>query len=137
MTSGYTKPIPDPTPETQPYWDYCKQRELRIQQCRDCGARFFYPRGQCPECLSPDTDWIKASGRGTIYSYSIVRRPPGPAFQPDVPYVVALIDLEEGVRMMSNVEGSPVEAVKIGLPVEVFFEDVSETIALPKFRLAS
>src|SRR5205814_4069294 len=94
----------------------------------------FYPRSICPACMSDRIAWIESTGRGTVYSYTIVHRAPA-QFAEDVPYVVALIDLAEGVRMMSNVVGSPPAAVHIGAPVEVVFDDVTPEVTLPKFRL--
>ena len=130
----YHKPVPVPTGESQPYWAGCKRHELLLQRCRACGHIQFYPRAVCTGCLSQDLDWTKASGRGSVYSYSVVYRAPSKVFAADAPYTTAIIELEEGVRMMSNVVGCPPEEVRIGMPVEVIFEDVSEEIALPKFR---
>ena len=130
----YQKPVPVPTAESQEYWAGCKRHELLIQRCRSCGRFQFYPRAVCTGCLSQDLEWAKASGRGTVYSYSVVYRAPSKAFAADAPYATAIVELEEGVRMMSNVVGCPPEEVRIGMPVEVVFEDVSDEIALPKFR---
>lgn len=134
--SGYQKPIPMPDQDTQPYWEAAKRHELLLQRCLDCGQYRFYPRIVCPQCMSDKTEWVKASGRGEVYSFTITYRPPSPAFAADVPYVVAIIELQEGVRMMSNIVGCDPHEVKIGMPVEVVFEDISEDIALPKFRPA-
>jgi len=130
----YQKPVPVPNAESQEYWAGCKRHELLIQRCRACGRFQFYPRAVCAGCLSQELEWAKASGRGTVYSYSVVHRAPTKAFAADAPYTTAIVELEEGVRMMTNVVGCPPEEVRIGMPVEVVFEDVSEEIALPKFR---
>ena len=136
MAAPASKPIPVPTRETQPYWDGCKQHELRIQQCTACGHSQFYPRLYCTACMSERVEWVKASGRGTVLSFTIVYRPVTQAFAADVPYVVALITLDEGPQLMSNVVGCAPETVHIGMPVEVTFEDWTEEISVPKFKPA-
>jgi len=132
----YAKPLPVPDGDTKPYWDAAKEHRLMIQRCQDCQRAIFYPRSVCPHCMSDRLEWIQASGRGTIYSYTVVHRSPA-AFKDDVPYVVALIDLAEGVRMMSNVVACAPSDVRIGAAVEVVFDDVTPEITLPKFRLAT
>ncbi len=132
----YAKPLPVPDGDTKPFWDAAKEHRLMIQRCQDCQRTIFYPRSVCPHCMSDRIDWIQASGRGTIYSYTVVHRSPS-AFKEDVPYVVALIDLAEGVRMMSNVVECAPADVRIGAAVEVVFDDVTPEITLPKFRLAA
>ncbi len=134
MSDPVARPIPEPTLETQPFWDGCKNHELRIQKCRACDAYQFYPRLYCTACMSAELEWVRASGRGTVLSFTTVHRPVTEAFADDVPYVVALITLEEGPQMMSNVVGCAPEAVEIGLSVEVAFEDWTAEIAIPKFR---
>ena len=134
MAAPATKPIPVPTRETQPYWEGCKQHELRIQQCAACGHSQFYPRLYCTACMSERVEWVTASGHGTVLSFTIVYRPVTQAFAADVPYVVALITLDEGPQLMSNVVGCAPETVHIGMPVEVTFEDWTEEISVPKFK---
>ena len=136
MAAPATKPIPVPTRETQPYWEGCKQHELRIQQCAACGHSQFYPRLYCTACMSERVEWVTASGHGTVLSFTIVYRPVTQAFAADVPYVVALITLDEGPQLMSNVVGCAPETVHIGMPVEVTFEDWTEEISVPKFKPA-
>lgn len=131
----YARPLPVPDGDTRPFWDAAKEHHLVIQRCQDCQTAIFYPRAVCPTCMSDRITWIEASGRGTIYSYTVVHRAP-PGFQDSVPYVVALIDLDEGARMMSNVVDDPAK-VRIGAPVEVLFDDVTEEITLPKFRVST
>lgn len=127
------KPVPTPTFETRPYWQGCKQRELRIQRCAACGHKQFFPRLYCTNCFSDRVEWMKASGRATITTFTIVRRPVSPAFADDVPYVVALVKLDEGPTMMTNITGCAPEQVAIGMPVAVTFEDWTEEIAIPQF----
>jgi len=130
----YGKPIPFPDNVTSTFWEATKDNKLLIQQCDDCGARQFFPQSYCRNCLAENLGWIEATGRGKVYTYTIVNRPPTVRFQEDVPYVVALIELEEGVRMMSNVVGIDPEAVRIDMPVEVVFDEITPAISLPKFK---
>ena len=130
------KPFPVPSLETRPYWEGCKAHELRIQRCAACGQHQFYPRLYCAQCFSDRVEWVKASGRGKVATFTIVRRPVSPAFADDVPYVVALVTLEEGPTMMTNIVGIAPERVEIGMPVMVTFDDWSEEIAIAKFKPA-
>jgi uncharacterized protein len=131
-------PLPSPQPETDFYWERARAHELWLMRCDACGTTYFYPRPICPHCFSRETRWVQSSGRGTLYAFSIVERPPTPAFQDRVPYITALIELEGGARLPTNlVDVAPDPAViRIGMAVEVLFEDVSEDISLPKFRPA-
>lgn len=128
------KPIPAPTRETMPYWEGCKVHELRIQRCAACGHHQFFPRIYCTHCMSDRVEWVKASGRAKVLSYTIVHRPVSPAFAGEIPYVVALVTLDEGPTMMTNLVGCAPEQLKIGMPVAVVFEDWTEEISIPKFR---
>lgn len=132
----YEKPLPVVDPESAPYWAALKERRLILKRCRDCGRHHFYPRALCPHCHSDALEWADASGRGSIYSYTVARRPAGPAFKADAPYVVAVVDLDEGARMMTNIVTDDVESVRIGQRVAVAFEAVTDEITLPKFRPA-
>ena len=128
------KPVPEPTPETQPFWDKCRERELWLPKCVDTGKLFFPPR-----MFSPFTggavSWEKASGRATLASFVIVHRP-SPGYEQDAPYIIALADLAEGVRMMTNLPGAPVDpkALTIGAPLTVTFEERGDMV-IPQFRL--
>lgn len=136
--ADYAKPLPVPSPETQPFWDGCKAHELRLPYCTACGRFFFYPRPFCPRCFGWELEWRRCSGRGRLYSYAIQFRPQAPGFQDDVPYVTAIVELEEGPRLMTNLVGiDPDPAlIRCDMPVEVVFDDVTEEITLPKFRPA-
>jgi len=136
MAAPGVKPVPVPTKETKPYWDGCKKHELHIQKCAACNHYQFYPRLYCTACMSDRVEWVKASGRAKVLSFTIVYRPVTQAFAGDVPYVVALVTLDEGPQMMTNVIGCPPEQVKIGMPVRVTFEDWTEEISVPKFKPA-
>jgi uncharacterized OB-fold protein len=130
------KPVPVPTPETQPFWDGCAAGELRIQQCTDCRKPYFYPRPVCPDCGSENVEWFTASGRATLYSYVISHRP-APGFADDGPYAIAVVQLEEGPRMMTNIVGLPAtpEALVLDMPLEITFEPRGH-ISLPQFKPA-
>ncbi len=126
--------LPSTTALTEPYWEGCRLGELRLQQCADCGRHQFYPRTVCSHCNSRQLRWVVAEGRGKVASFTVVRRAISKAYT--APYVVALIDLAEGVRMMSNVIGADPESVRVGAEVIAHFESWSEDLRLPVFRLA-
>ncbi|RMF85370.1 MAG: Zn-ribbon domain-containing OB-fold protein [Nitrospinota bacterium] len=132
----YQKPLPVVDEESRPYWEACKRHELVIQRCKDCGTFRFYPRALCGECLSGNTEWVRASGKGTVYTFTVTYQNRGAGFRDELPYILAYVELEEGVRMLTNIVDCPPEKVRIGMPVEVTFEDVTEEITLPKFRPA-
>lgn len=127
------RPLPVADPGTAPYWEGTRAHELRLPKCEDCGEVHFYPRTLCPHCGSSRFAWIATSGRGTVYSFTVVHRPPSPAFKPLVPYVVAVIALDEGPHLMSNVRGCRPEDVRIGMAVTVAWEDVDPAATLPYF----
>jgi uncharacterized OB-fold protein len=129
------KLIPVPTAETVPFWEGCRNGNLLLQRCAGCGHLQFPPQSFCAGCLSEDMTWIKASGRGTVLSYTAVHWSPNPAYAADAPYVLALIGLEEGPRMLSNIVDCASGEVRIGMTVTAVFEDCGPGIALPKFRL--
>ena len=128
--------LPTPDDETQPFWDAARDRRLLIKRCDDCGETYFYPRTFCPACWSDRTSWVEASGRATLYTYSIVHRNDLPPFPDRVPYVAAVVDLEEGPRMMSNVVDCPVEDLAVGMPLVVTFRHETDEMTLPVFRPA-
>jgi uncharacterized protein len=136
MTTDYRKPLPYIHKETKPYWDGAKRHELTLPKCRSCNQYYFYPRDFCPSCFSFDVEWVKVSGRGVIYSFTVCHRG-SPGFEGDAPYNIALVELEEGVRMMSNIVECPDADLTIGMPVEVVFDDVTEEVTLPRFKPAS
>jgi uncharacterized OB-fold protein len=133
-------PLPAPAPvinaETKPYWDATLEGKLMLKQCTACGTVNWYPRTLCPSCGSFDTEWIQATGRGTIYTFSITRRGAG-AYASAAPYVLAYVELDEGPRMMTNIVDCDVDAISIGDPVEVVFHDTGQGAALPRFRPVS
>ena len=132
---GYAKPLPAIDEETRPFWDYAKKHELRMQKCVECGKIYYPPSTLCPHCHSwKGSEWVKLSGKGQVYSFIVARRATNPAFAKEVPYVVAIIETEEGGRLISNVIDCKPEDVKIGMPVEVVFDDVTDEVTLPKFK---
>ena len=137
MPDDYKAPLPPPTPDSKPFWEAARRHELRIQRCRACSTAFFYPRNVCPECLSGDLDWFTASGRGRLHTFSIVYR--GLKVTPlPTPYVLAVVELEEGPRLMTNLVGiqADPEQVRCEMPVVVEWADVTSEVTLPRFRPA-
>lgn len=132
----YEKPLPIIDPESAPYWSALKERRLILKRCRDCGRHHFYPRALCPHCHSDALVWSDARGTGTIYSYTVARRPAGPAFKADAPYVIAVVDLDEGARMMTNIVTDDVDSIRIGQRVSIAFDAVTEEVTLPRFKPA-
>ena len=137
MDAAPARNLPVPTVETAEYWAGCQRHELLIQRCSDCAAFQFYPRILCTSCSGRSLQWVRASGRGTITSFTIVRKAVSAAYAAEVPYVVALIRLEEGPTLMSNVVGCGIETVTMDMPVEVVFDDWPGGVTVPKFRPAS
>lgn len=121
-------PAPAATPESAPFWNAAKDGKLLLRACNSCKQSHYYPRSICPNCFSSDTDWQQASGKGHIYSFSVMRKA-------EVPYAIAYVALEEGPVMMSNIVECEEDAVKIGAAVEVVFQPTTGDIPLPMFRL--
>jgi uncharacterized OB-fold protein len=136
MSDAKRKNLPQITPETAEFWAGCKRHELLIQRCADCNAAQFYPRVFCTHCSGSTVHWVRASGRATLTSYTVVHRAVSQAYAAEVPYVVALVRLEEGPTMMSNVVGGSAANLKIGMPLAVVFDDWTEDVTVPKFRPA-
>jgi uncharacterized OB-fold protein len=125
---------PDDMPEFhRPFWEALKAHELRVQRCDDCGSLRYVPKEICPRCGSQACSWTPVSGRGRVYTYTVIHRGPTPAYQADAPYVIAHVELDEGVRIISNLIGCDSADVRIGMPVEVVYEDISGDWTLFKF----
>jgi len=138
--SELAKPAPVPDHDTQPFWDACKEHELRAQQCTGCGRFRWPPQGFCPGCHSWDYEWRLLAGGGRVVSFSVVHHSAVPSFKEDLPYVVALIALDgtdNRVQLTSNVVGCAWEDVEVGMRVQVVFNDVSPEATLPQFRPAA
>ena len=132
------RPLPEPTPETREFWEGAKRGELRIQRCWSCGQAYFFPRPFCPNCSSKDVEWFTASGRGRLHTYVINHRP-AMGFQDLAPYVIAIVELDEGPRMMTNIIDVEPSAKNLpaDMPLEVAWEQQSDDITLPLFRPAA
>ena len=130
----YPKPLPRIDAESKGFWEACQRHELYLQRCRACAALRYYPRALCPSCLSDEIEWVLSSGRGSVYTYSVTHQNQAPGFRDEVPYVIAYVQLDEGVRLLTNLMGCAPDDVRIGMPVEVVFDDVTPTVTLPKFK---
>lgn len=130
-----TRPLPAPDDITRPYWEAAARGELLIQECPACGHRQFYPRALCTSCAATP-EWRTSSGRGTVYTFTVIRQNYSEPFRSMMPYIVAMVELEEGPRLMSNITDCSPEEVSIGMPVEVWFEPLEEGLAIPLFRPA-
>ncbi len=129
--------LPQPDLETQPFWDAAREGRLLIKRCNTCERFHFYPRPFCPHCWSDDVEWFEASGRATLYTWSVVHRNDLPPFPERVPYVAAIVDLAEGPRMMTNVVDCDFELLATEMELEAVFHPTSEDITIVQFRPAS
>jgi uncharacterized OB-fold protein len=134
VDDAYAKPVPEPTRDTRPYWEALHEGRLVIQQCAACGRLRHYPRPVCDACYSMDVAWREVSGRGSLHSWTVAHHPFHPAFKDDLPYVLATVDLAEGVRMVAQLRGVAPGEMAIGLPLEVVPEPVTSELTLPVFR---
>jgi uncharacterized protein len=127
------KPVPHPSPESAHYWQAAREHRLELPRCNACGKMWFPPSQSCPHCLAADFTWTKTSGVGKVFSFVTYHRIYHPAFANDVPYVVALVELAEGPRLLTNIVGVAPEAVSCDMPVKVVFDDCDESVSVPKF----
>ena len=133
MTTQYQKPTPEINDENRAFWEGCRQGEVRVQKCSNCGhIRHLSPA--CPQCLKAEHEWVAASGRGTVYSWIVVHQRYNRAFEEDLPYNVTIVELDEGPRMVTSLVDVENQDIKAGTPVEVVFDRVTEEITLPKFK---
>lgn len=130
----YTKPLPRGEGYNGEFYQFCKQHTLHFQRCADCGTWRHMPRESCNRCGSFEWQWAASSGRGTIFSWTVIHRALHPGFNDDLPYAAVVVELDEGVRVVSSVVGLPIEDLRVGLPVEVVYDDVTPEVTLPKFR---
>ena len=126
MTTPAPKPAPAADPATLEYWDAARRGELRIPLCADCDRHHMYPRTVCPHCGSARLLWTASRGTGEVYSFTVVHRAPSPAFEGDLPYVVAVVQLDEGPHLMTNLVEVEPDAVRVGLRVRVAFRDAGD-----------
>lgn len=130
----YTKPLPRGEDANGEFYQFCKQHELRFQRCTACGTWRHMPRESCAACGSFAWTWERSSGQGTVYSWTVIHRALHPGFAEDLPYAAVIIELQEGVRLVSHVLDVAPQALRLGMPVEVVFDDVTPEVTLPKFR---
>jgi len=128
------RPVPEITPDMAPFWEAARRHTLVVQRCRGCGALRFPARDICSRCLSREAEWAPVSGRGAVFSFAVMHQVYHPGFADAVPYAVVVVELAEGARLLSNVVDCQVDRIRVGMPVEVVFEDVSGEVTLPKFR---
>lgn len=134
ISSAPEKPAPVVQPWARPFWDAARKHQLSLQHCLDCERTIHYPRIECPHCSSTRLDWRASKGRGSIYSFTVVHSNAPSAFLADMPYVVAVVRLDEGVQMLSNIVQCDPEKLRCDQPVEVVFEQLNAEFTLPKFR---
>lgn len=134
MTTRYDLPVPDDYTTT--WWDAAAERRLLVVRCHDCGEAHFYPRPFCPRCGGEEVSWEEASGRATLYTWSVVHQNDMPPFRDMLPYVAAVVDLDEGPRMMTTVVGTDPGHLQVGMRLEADFEELAEGFWRPVFRPA-
>jgi len=135
MSDSYAKPLPEPSLDSQPYWDGLKDGRLLLQTCGHCKTIRHYPRPVCDHCYSMEVEWTEASGRGTVHSWTQTHHPFHVGFRGETPYILVTADLAEGVRLQSQLVGAALDVLRIGLAVRVTYCDVTDEITLPFFRV--
>lgn len=120
------KPLPTPTPTTQPFWDALADHRVELQYCPSCEQYIYYPRTHCPHCLSRDLEWREVPGTGTVYTYTVARRPTAPPWADDLPQQIAVVELDEGPRLTTELVNVAPEDIKVGLRVKPHFDDHKE-----------
>ena len=136
-SAAYDKPLPVLEGLTKEFYDFCKQGTLHFQRCAGCSAWRHVPREMCPECGSWDWVWAPSTGRGKVFSWTVVGRALHPAFQDDTPYAPVIVEMDEGVRLLTQVTDVAPDALEIDMPVEIAFDAVTPEITLPRFRRAA
>ena len=137
MSETYEKPLPTPTIDSKPFWDALNEKRLMFQTCANCGKVRHYPRPVCDACYSMEVEWTESSGKGTVYSWTETHHPFHVGFRGETPYILVTVDMEEGVRIQSQLIGANIDDVKVGLAVEVVFIDATDEVTLPVFRRAA
>lgn len=132
VPQGEGIPLPRPTVVSRPFWEACARNELLFQRCRSCGRALFNPTPVCRYCTSTDLAWEASAGRGKVYSWTVAWRPQHPSFT--VPYAAAIVDMDEGYQMLSNIVDCDVDALRVGMEVSVVFHPVGAGVVLPYFR---
>lgn len=131
----WSKPLPEKDAVSAPFFEAAAEGRILYQRCPECDHRQFYPRALCTSC-GADTQWAEAAGEGTVHTFTVIRQYGAPPFKDELPYVVAMIDLPEGVRMMSNVTDCDVDDVHVGMPVEAYAVRAADGVGVPFFRPA-
>jgi uncharacterized OB-fold protein len=126
--------LPTPDNDSSDFWAAAREERFLIKRCSDCGRAHYYPRPFCPHCWSTKVEWEEASGRGELYTYSVVHSNDLPPFHQRVPYVAAIVDLEEGPRAMTNVVDCEFDDLQIGMPLQVAFREISDDYTIPVFK---
>jgi uncharacterized OB-fold protein len=133
---AYTKPLPEPRGASGPFWAAAREHRLLLQRSRKTGRYVFYPRAVSPFGAGDDLEWVEGSGKGSVYSFTVARRPTAPQWVDDAPYVIAIVELDEGVHLTANLVDCSPEAVHIGMRVEATYQDVTPGVTLVQFRPA-
>ncbi len=129
----YSKPLPTVTPDNEPFWDACKRHLLALQKCKDCD-NLRLPGPICPNCLCMEAEWTPLSGRGKLFAWTIIHQRYHKGFAEETPYNVAIVELEEGPRLLTNIVDCANEDLRVDMAVDVVFDDVTEEITLPRFK---
>ena len=132
----FAKPLPQITPTTEPYWRGLREEVVRLQYCSCCSKHIFYPRTHCPACLSQELEWREVSGEGSLHTYTVTSQPTAPHFADEVPQLLAMVDLDVGVRMTSTLKNVEPESIKVGMRLKPFFDHQNEDITLLRFEPA-
>lgn len=136
MDTRLEKPLPRPTPVTQPFWTGLAEGRVRVQRCLDCGGWVFYPRSHCSHCLSDRLEWRDVSGAATLYTFTITRQPTAPFFADEVPQRLAVVELAEGIRMTATLVDVADEDIRIGMKLKPVFDRVSDAVTMLRFAPA-
>jgi uncharacterized protein len=136
VTDTAADPLAGLPEEGREFFEAVARGELAVQRCSACGLLRHYPRPHCPSCLSPEWTWQACSGKGTVYTFTVIRQNGNPRFRERLPYVVAVVELDEGVRMLTNVVGCDVDEVRVGMPVAAVFEQDPDGRTVPRFTPA-
>lgn len=132
----FTKPYPLPTQETEPFWNGLRNEQVLLQRCDDCGKWIFYPRSNCSSCLSTELTWHQVSGEGTLHTFTVTHQATAPHFVDEVPQLIAMIDLNEGVRLTSTLVADEIDSLKVGAKVVPVFDHINDDVTLLRYRLA-
>lgn len=134
MSSSFTKPVPTPTPVTQPFWDGLNAGQVRLQQCNPCGRWIHYPRNRCPSCLSADIDWHDVDGIGEVYTFTVTEQPTAPHFSDEVPQKLAVVELPQGVRLTTTLVNVAVSDIRVGMAVKPYFDALDADTTLLRYE---